>query len=79
MRKQTQDDLKKIDEQRDLLRGNINRMCVTDSLEELRDMNRWAKARINQITSINYRRLTEQEGADDRLLNSDWGDMEVRE
>ena len=79
MRKQTQDDLKKIDEQRDLLRGNINRMCVTDSLEELRDMNRWAKARINQITSINYRRLTEQESADDRLLNSDWGDMEVRE
>lgn len=65
MGKLTQDDLKKIDEQMDLLKGNINRMCVTDSLEELRDMDRWAKARINQIVAINYRRLTETEGETD--------------
>ena len=77
MRKQTQDDLKKIDEQIGLLKGNINRMCVTDSLEELRDMDRWAKARINQIVAINYCRLTEQESADEKMLNSDWGEMEV--
>lgn len=59
MRKQTQDDLKKIDEQRDLLKGNINRMCVTKDMEELQEMYDYAKYRIDNIFHVNYDRLTE--------------------
>ncbi len=64
MKRLTKEELKMIDEQADLLKGNINRMCVTDNLEELRTMDRWAKARINQIVSINYCRLTDKEASD---------------
>ena len=64
MRQLTKEELKKINEQTDLLKGNINRMCVTDNLEELRTMDHWAKARIAQIVSINYCRLTDEEASD---------------
>jgi hypothetical protein len=33
----------------DSLQGNINRMCVTDSTEELSSMRNWAHSRINLI------------------------------
>ena len=77
MGKLTQDDLKYINREEDMLKGNINRMCTTQTLEEFYQMAYWAYKRINAIATINYARLTEQESADDRLLNSDWGDMEV--
>lgn len=56
--------LKKIDEQTDLLKRDIYSMCVTDNLEDLRIMDHLAKARIVQIVSINYCRLTEGEAND---------------
>ncbi len=61
MRKQTKDDLKKIQEQEDLLKGNINRMCVTDDLSELDTMANHAIKRIKIIQNINYARLIEAE------------------
>ena len=63
MRKPTLDDLK-IDEQIDLLKGNINRMCVTDDMMELQRMFDYARIRLNNIHSINFKRLTEEDDED---------------
>ena len=61
MRKQTTEDLRKIRNQEDMLRGNINRMCVTDDLAELDTMALHAIERIRLIQKINYERLTEND------------------
>lgn len=45
----------------DMLRGNINRMCVTDDDVELESMQQWAKKRIDRIYLHNHQRLREQE------------------
>ena len=45
----------------DMLRGNINRMCVTDDDAELESMQQWAKKRIDRIYLHNHQRLREQE------------------
>lgn len=45
----------------DMLKGNINRMCVTDDDAELESMQQWAKKRIDRIYSYNYQRLRERE------------------
>lgn len=59
MRKQTEDDLRKIRSERDMLTGNINRMNLTDSLAELDKMKDFAIKRINIIYQVNYDRLTQ--------------------
>ena len=41
----------------DMLQGNINRMCVTDSRDELRAMYAWANIRLNEIYRMNDERL----------------------
>jgi hypothetical protein len=41
----------------DMLKGNINRMCVTNDIKELRDMCNHAKRRIQHIYDMNYDRL----------------------
>ena len=64
MRKQTKEDLQKIRVQEDLLKGNINRMCVTDDIGELDSMALHARERIKIIQQINYKRLTEVADAD---------------
>lgn len=61
MRKQTSDDLKKIYNEEELLKGNISRMCTTDKLSELNTMAHHAIERIKIIQKINYARLTEDE------------------
>lgn len=61
MRKQTKADLAQIQEQEELLKGNINRMCVTDSLQELVEQKNFAEFRIGRIMAINYNRLRESE------------------
>ena len=61
MRKQTREDLQKIQIEEDMLKGNINRMCVTDDLDELESMAEYAIDRIKKIWRINYERLTENE------------------
>ena len=45
----------------DMLKGNINRMCVTDDDAELVSMQQWAKKRIDRIYSYNNQRLRERE------------------
>ena len=41
----------------DMLRGNINRMCVADDCEELDDMTLWAIKRICTLRDLNKKRL----------------------
>lgn len=48
------------DIQIDLLRGNINRMCVTDNMNELEDMLLFAEMRIKQIYFYNKRRIEDE-------------------
>lgn len=61
MRKQTAKDLAEIREQEEMLKGNINRICVTDSLQELIEQKSFAELRIARILAINLSRLTESE------------------
>lgn len=61
MRKQTAKDLAEIREQEDMLKGNINRMCVTKDMTEWIKQKNLAIYRIGVIADINYRRLTESE------------------
>lgn len=43
--------------QRELLNGNLNRMCVTDDMDELEDMLVFAEFRMKQIFFYNKRRI----------------------
>lgn len=61
MRKQTEKDLYIVRSEKDFLEGNINRMCVTDDLEELIHMKEYALNRIEHIYQVNYERLTEED------------------
>jgi hypothetical protein len=40
-----------------MLEGNINRICVTDDLEEVNAMYDWAKRRLDAIFNYNKNRL----------------------
>lgn len=61
MRKQTKEDLRIVYDEKDMLQGNINRMCVTDNMIELLRMKKFAIYRIERIYEVNYKRLTESE------------------
>lgn len=52
--------LNKIHLAEDMLKGNINRMCVTDSIEELHAMRYWAEKRLTEIYEINHQRILEE-------------------
>ena len=52
-------DRQKLDIELDMLKGNINRMCVTDSRDELMMMYAWANKRLNSIMAMNEERLKE--------------------
>lgn len=41
-----------------MLQGSINRMCITDDVEELEIMKEWAIKRIDAIHSFNLERLS---------------------
>lgn len=45
----------------DMLKGNINRMCVTDDLSEMLDMYEYAQERIDKIYQYNKDRLLGKE------------------
>lgn len=49
--------LRHIEEIERMLKGNINRMCVTDDPQELYSMQRCAKKFIDQIAETNIQRL----------------------
>ena len=59
MRHLTSDELKTIHIEEDMLKGNLNRMCVTEELTELDTMTQHAKNRIENIRRMNYKRLME--------------------
>ncbi len=64
MRKQTIDDLRTIHNEKDMLEGNINRMCVTDDYKELESMRDVAIRRIEHIYKVNFMRLIEEDDND---------------
>lgn len=49
----TNDELNRIRHEEDMLKGNINRMCVADDIKELEDMYNWATKRLFRIYRIN--------------------------
>ena len=53
----TNDELNRIRNEEDMLKGNINRMCVTDSLKELFSMYDFALKRISNIYNINLEKF----------------------
>ena len=44
----------------DLIKGNINRMCVTDNMQELYIMYSFAKKRIENLFNYNLKRIDAQ-------------------
>ena len=60
----TKDELQKIYIQEDLLKGNISRMCVTDSLKELFSMYDFALKRISNIYNINLEKFLDDSEVD---------------
>ena len=53
----TNDELNRIQNEEDMLKGEINRMCVTDSLKELFSMYDFALKRISNIYNINLEKF----------------------
>lgn len=49
----------KLDNELDMLQGNINRMCITDNIGELRSMYMWANLRINEVFRIRQDEIKE--------------------
>lgn len=44
----------------DMLRGNINRICVSDDVEEISQMYHYALTRLEEIMKYNVRRVVER-------------------
>lgn len=44
----------------DMLRGNINRICVSDNVEEISQMYHFALTRLEEIMKYNARRVVER-------------------
>lgn len=44
----------------DMLRGNINRICVSDNVEEISQMYHFALTRLEEIMKYNVRRVVER-------------------
>ena len=61
----TNDELNRIWNEEDMLKGNINRMCVTDSLKELFKMYDMSLKRISRIYNTNLDRLLYDEKVGD--------------
>ena len=60
MRYLTEQERKKIEFIRDMLNGNINRMCVTDNITEIHKRAEYARHAITQIMDIAEKRFTDQ-------------------
>lgn len=57
----TEDQLNKVRIEKDMLTGNINRMCVTDDIFEFVKMYYFAKRRIDLIFDLNFKRFKNEE------------------
>ena len=51
------DDRRELDMQMDMIKGNLNRMCVSDTKMELDNMYNFAKKRLAYIYELNFKRL----------------------
>lgn len=52
-------DKQRLDNEIDMLKGNINRMCVTKTFKELNEMYDYAMDRVMKIYSMNWDRINE--------------------
>lgn len=50
----------KIDNEMDMIKGNLNRMCVTDDTDELLTMYAYASIRLHDILIANRNRIFRQ-------------------
>ena len=57
----TEQERKELNNEIDMLKGNINRMCVTDDISELSKMYQVAQKRIDKIHSMNLDRFIKEE------------------
>ena len=57
-------DRKELDMQMDMIRGNLNRMCTSETKEELDSMYDFAKQRLDYIYELNTKRLEVNDEAD---------------
>ena len=57
----TEQERKELNNEIDMLKGNINRMCVTDDISELSKMYQIAQKRIDKIHSMNLDRFIKGE------------------
>lgn len=60
----TDDELNRIQNEEDMLKGNINRMCVSDDSEELVEMYRFARLRIQKIFDICLEKFIDDKESD---------------
>ena len=51
-------DINIVDELKDFLSEHINRMCVTDDVEELKNMKKWSIYCIEKLYDFNYKEIT---------------------
>lgn len=55
----TDNELDRISVEKDMIQGNINRMCVTDDIDELIKMYGYANSRIDKIFNICIHKFTD--------------------
>ena len=60
MRYLTPQERQRIENEFDMLKGNINRMCVTDDIEELYKQSDFARHRILKIENLATDRFSDQ-------------------
>ena len=49
----------------DMLKGSINRMCVTDDMNELRERYKYAMLSLTDLYNVNRQKLLERFSSDD--------------
>ena len=60
MRYLTEQERRCVENEFDMLKGNINRMCVTDDIKELYKQSDFARHRILKIENLTKSRFTDQ-------------------
>jgi hypothetical protein len=56
----TEKDRRILDDDMDMIKGNLNRMCVCDTIKELEEMYNFAAKRLFRIYRINLERLIDK-------------------
>ena len=66
----TDDELNRIRNEEDMLKGNINRMCICDDIKELEDMYNWATKRLFRIYRINLDKFVDNKESESKWLEN---------